>query len=201
MFQPRRGSLDAHLFENRPIGSPPTLFYRIEIPVEPFIFDRKTQRTSVRMDFIEFPCLRGGNCGPRVPISRESGGRVYRRSIYLGHAHNTADTTRIAFGDLNANILTASFDITFDFTLEDGTSEVGVFSISWQIELECDPLSLDALVKEADRTAARGESRNPPLERTAAAVYFICGRASRLCRRGRSTARRYPTHGLANRDA
>ena len=33
---------------------------------------------------------------------------------------------------------------------------------------------------------------NPPLERTAAAVYFTCGRASRVRRRGRSTAIRYP---------
>ena len=32
---------------------------------------------------------------------------------------------------------------------------------------------------------------NPPLERTAAAVYFTCGRASRVRRRGRSTASRY----------
>jgi hypothetical protein len=32
---------------------------------------------------------------------------------------------------------------------------------------------------------------NPPLERTAAAVYFTCGRASRVRRRGRSTALRY----------
>jgi hypothetical protein len=30
------------------------------------------------------------------------------------------------------------------------------------------------------------------LERTAAAVYFTCGRASRVRRRGRSTAFRYP---------
>jgi hypothetical protein len=34
---------------------------------------------------------------------------------------------------------------------------------------------------------------NPPLERTAAAVYFTCGRASRVRRRGRSTASRHPT--------
>src|SRR5262249_16066116 len=33
---------------------------------------------------------------------------------------------------------------------------------------------------------------NPPLERTAAAVYFTCGRASRVRRRDRSTALRYP---------
>src|SRR3954463_6964788 len=33
---------------------------------------------------------------------------------------------------------------------------------------------------------------NTPLERPAAAVYFTCGRASRVRRRGRSTALRYP---------
>lgn len=36
-----------------------------------------------------------------------------------------------------------------------------------------------------------GGRYNPPLERTAAAVYFTCGRASRVRRRGRSTAFRY----------
>src|SRR4051794_25973219 len=36
---------------------------------------------------------------------------------------------------------------------------------------------------------------NPPLEWTAAAVYFSCGRASRVRRRGRSTALRYPFLG------
>jgi uncharacterized protein YtpQ (UPF0354 family) len=36
---------------------------------------------------------------------------------------------------------------------------------------------------------------NPPLERTAAAVYVTCGRASRVRRHGRSTALRYPAMG------
>src|SRR5579884_2315147 len=36
---------------------------------------------------------------------------------------------------------------------------------------------------------------NPPLERTAAAAYFTCGRASRVRRRGRSTALRYTSRG------
>ena len=36
-----------------------------------------------------------------------------------------------------------------------------------------------------------GPPHNPPLERTAAAVYFTCDRASRVRRRGRSTALRY----------
>src|SRR6059058_2322583 len=39
---------------------------------------------------------------------------------------------------------------------------------------------------------------NPPLERTAAAVYFTCGRASRGRRRGRSTAFRYPAMAISD---
>src|SRR5262245_1950647 len=42
------------------------------------------------------------------------------------------------------------------------------------------------------RTLAVRPPDNPPLERTAAAVYFVCGRASRVRRRGRSMALRYP---------
>jgi hypothetical protein len=51
-------------------------------------------------------------------------------------------------------------------------------------------------VPTAAQNAERCRSRrppphNPPLERTAAAVYFTCGRASRVRRRVRSTAFRY----------
>src|SRR6478609_2471631 len=46
-----------------------------------------------------------------------------------------------------------------------------------------------------------GGPYNTPLERTAAAVYFTCGRASRVRRRGRSTALRYAAQTSANRFA
>ena len=42
---------------------------------------------------------------------------------------------------------------------------------------------------------------NPPLERTAAAVYFTCGRASRVRRLGRSTASRYATAAVRSMTA
>src|SRR5262249_26831718 len=44
---------------------------------------------------------------------------------------------------------------------------------------------------EHHRIVAERPRDNPPLERTAAAVYFTRGRASRVRRRGRSTALRY----------
>jgi len=68
MFQPRRGSLDAHLFENRLLdrahrcstGSDPGGTVHIR---------QKDATDKLRMDFIEFPGLRAGTAGPRVPIS------------------------------------------------------------------------------------------------------------------------------------
>src|SRR4051794_27141018 len=51
------------------------------------------------------------------------------------------------------------------------------------------------------RGATRKKRHNPPLERTAAAVYFTCGRASRGRRRGRSTALRYPAESDGHSDA
>jgi hypothetical protein len=51
---------------------------------------------------------------------------------------------------------------------------------------------------EMIRKTCRGSTqRDPPQERTAAAVYFTCGRASRVRRRGRSTALRYRITGTA----
>src|SRR5438874_2326425 len=52
-------------------------------------------------------------------------------------------------------------------------------------------------------SAATRPLNNPPLERTAAAVYFSCGRSSRVRRRGRSAALRYaaeapPMSALSN---
>src|SRR5688500_16956092 len=52
--------------------------------------------------------------------------------------------------------------------------------------MTCAPVLIDA-------PSAVRPPHNPPLERTAAAVYFTCGRASRVRRRGRSTASRYAT--------
>lgn len=156
LFKPRQGTLDAHLFDNPHIGLPLTLFYRIEIPLEPFAFDGETQQTSVRTDFIRFPVSSWRQLAHRefrFPVNPEEG--YIDGSIYLGHAHNPADVTRIAFGDLRKNVLPATLDITFDFTFEGGASELGVFSVSWPVELECNPSALDALMKEADRTAAR----------------------------------------------
>jgi len=156
LFKPRRARLDAHLFDNSRIGLPLTLFYRIDIPLEPLTFDGKTERTSVQMDFIRFAVpswrqLPGREF--RFPVNPEEG--YIEGSIYLAHAHHPADTTRIAFGDLHENVIAASVDITFDFTLESGSSALGVFSVSWPVELECQPEELDALMKEADEMAAR----------------------------------------------
>jgi hypothetical protein len=154
-FKPLPGTLDAHLFSNPHIGLPLTLFYRIDIPLEPFAFDGRTQETAVRTDFIRFPVRDWRQLPNReftFPVNPEEG--YIDGSIYLGRAHNPADVTRIAFGSLDGDILAARVNISFDFTLEGGASELGVFSVNWPLPLRCNPAALDALMKEAAQVAA-----------------------------------------------
>ena len=152
-FKPQRGRLDARLSPD--IGLPRTLWYQIEIPLEPFVFDGDTQQTSVHVGDIGLP-VRSWRQLPgrefRFPVNPEPG--YIDGSVYLAEAHHPAHATRIAFGELRGSVLTAIIDITFDFTFEGGVPEFGVFSVNWPVELDCDPLALDAMTREADRTAA-----------------------------------------------
>lgn len=155
-FKPLPGTLDAHLFENPRIGLPLTLFYHMELPIEPFTFRGEVQRTRVSADMIRFPVRDWRAIVNReftYPVNPKDG--YIDGSIYLGHAHNPADITRIALGALTGDTLAAELDITFDFNYEAGAPDWGVFSVMWPVQLRCDPAALDALMKEADRAGAR----------------------------------------------
>jgi hypothetical protein len=150
---PAAGSITATVFENANIGIPPTLFFEIEIPLRPFTYHGECQDTSVRLDFIDFGVgdwrdLAGREF--RFPVNPEPG--YIDGSIHLGNAHNPADTTRIAFGALaEGNTLSATLDITFDFTQE-GNDDLGIISVTWEgVELAFDPAQLDAVCADARR--------------------------------------------------
>jgi len=74
-------------------------------------------------------------------------------------------------------------------------------SVYAAINLRCDNCrkmgATTCTARRHGRSSAGGTEAmdNPPLERTAGAVYFTGGRASRVRRRGRSTALRYPAEG------
>jgi hypothetical protein len=137
--------LTARIFENRNIALKPTLFFDIEIPVEPFELDGETQETAVRLDFIQFD----------VTDWRRLSGRTFRfppsptpgfidGSLYLANAHNPADVTTIRCGTVENKVLKAEIDIQFDFTYE-GPEEMGVIAVLWPVELALDPSQLDGV--------------------------------------------------------
>jgi len=146
---PTGGQLSARIFENPNIGLPPTLFFDIEISLQPFKFEDELQETSVYLNFIDFgvrdwKMLSGSNFA--FPKNPENG--YIDGSMYLGGAHNPADATRIRFGDLVGNILPASIDIEFDFTYE-GPAELGIIKVTWDVDLELNPQDLDRVMDEA----------------------------------------------------
>ena len=153
-LRPKPGSLTARVFENINIGLPPTLFFDIEIPLEPFEYDGETEETTVRLDFIEFKvgdwrALPGKNFTfPTNPTLGYIDG-----SMYLAGAHNPADVTAIRCRALENDLLRAEVDLRFDFTYE-GPEELGVVAVSWPVELVVDPSQLDAAFAEARRQGA-----------------------------------------------
>ena len=147
---PAQGSLSARVFENENIGLEPTLFFDIQIPLQPFQFKGEEVDTSVALYFI------------RIPVEhdwREIAGQTYDfpvnpadgyidGSVYLDHAHNPADATRLAFGQLETGQISCKVRITFEFTYE-GPEELGTPTVEWDVRLSLDEEQLDRIMAEA----------------------------------------------------
>ncbi|MBX9677767.1 MAG: hypothetical protein K2X38_03305 [Gemmataceae bacterium] len=148
---PQRGTMSAKVFQNPHLRIPPSLFFKIEIPLNPFQFQGETQVTSVRLDFIDFGVFDWKelpNREFRFPKNPEDG--YIDGSMYLGGTHNPADCTRIRFGNLEQKTLPTSLDIEFDFTYE-GPIELGKVAVTWQVDLDVDSAGLDRVIEESRR--------------------------------------------------
>jgi hypothetical protein len=98
-FKPKPGRMYAHIFENPKIVLEPTLFYGIEIPLEPFdsgldYVRNKMVETSFRLESILFPVTdwRMFDRQSFRPARDDVDG-----SIYIGNAHNPVDINLISF--------------------------------------------------------------------------------------------------------
>ncbi len=148
MLKPLHGRLSSHIFENKSLNIAPTVVFDIELPLEKFEFDGEETDTSVRMERIRFKVdgwreLAGREF--RFPVNPESG--YIDGSVYLGAAHNPADVTRIKFGELSGNRLSAEIDIQFDFEYE-GLDELGKPRYTWRVTLDLDPEALDKVASD-----------------------------------------------------
>ena len=148
-LRPATGTLTAKLFENARIGLGLSVFFYIEIPVEPFDYGDSTHRTSLRLDFIELPVrswreLKGREFS--FPTNPDPG--FIDGSLYLDGAHNPADVTLIRFGEPNTDVVPIAIKGSLDFTIE-GPEELGVVALDWTTELTFESQKLDWVFAEA----------------------------------------------------
>ena len=148
-LNPAKGRLGARVFENPHIGLKPTLFYDVELPLEPFVYEGELRRTSVRLDFINLGVIGWRElAGRSFDFPKNPAPGYIDGSIYLGSVHNPVDVGRIHFGQCDGRQLAARIELKLDFEYE-GLVELGVVGASWDIVLEFDPDQLDAAAAEA----------------------------------------------------
>jgi hypothetical protein len=161
---PMKGRLKAMVFDNPHLGILPTLFFSIVIPVRPFVYRGRMQKTEAVLEFINFGVESWTELPQRefaFPVNPEDGfidGSLYLSAGGCG-GHNPADTTGIRFGPLTRkNILPASLDIQFDFTQE-GFGDLGTIDVTWNADLKIAPRELDAVCSEARRRRATRKNK------------------------------------------
>lgn len=148
-LRPAIGHLSARLFENQHIGLPLALFFDMEIPIEPFVFQGEEQKTAVRLNFIQFPVGDWKELIGRefeFPVNPQPG--YIDGSLYLDHVHNPTDVTRLRFGMLEGSNLPVALRGSIDFALE-GPEELGTLSFDWSTRLLLNLRELDQIIAEA----------------------------------------------------
>lgn len=148
-LNPTIGTLTARLFSNEHVGLPLTLFFDIDLPVQPFEFDGEPQETSIRLEFIELPVRDWREIFGRTfrfPINPEPG--YIDGSVYIGNVHNPVDVTQIRFAQASGSRVAIVADICVDFTYE-GPCELGQLRREWATSLDFDESALDQVFRAA----------------------------------------------------
>jgi hypothetical protein len=145
-IKPLRGKLTSNLWENSQIGLPLTLFYSIEIPLEPFdsghtYVDQPTS-TSIVIEWIKFISPSTGQnernwkalAGSEYLISYED--NTGEGSIYLGSEHCQLNSI-IRFLSLNDITFDIELTLAVDFNIEAiNLDSNGQFTIKTQVDYE-----------------------------------------------------------------
>ena len=145
-IKPLRGKLTSNLSENSHIGLPLTLFYSIEIPLEPFdsghtYVDQPTS-TSIVIEWIKFiNTVTGQNernwkdlAGNKYLISYDND--TGEGSIYLGSEHCQFNSL-FRFLSLTDTTFDIELTLAVEFNIEaNNLDENGQFSIKAQVDYE-----------------------------------------------------------------
>jgi hypothetical protein len=119
LIMPKGGEMGAMIFENPHVSISRTIFYNIEIELEDFEIDEDTVRTSIVLDFIKLPIKSIKELQNKIfnfPVNPADG--YIDGSMYLCHAHNPFDVTRMEFGEILDNQIKTTFHYSIDFEFE-----------------------------------------------------------------------------------
>ncbi len=149
---PKKGELQNLYFVSADKSILPRLYYSIKIPVIPFDANGEKQNTLLSLDFITFDTVSDWRelAEKEFAFAQNPKCGYIDSSIYLNHFHNLAYVSRIRFGALKDNILSAELDVQFESVFED-SEEPGKLRSTWNVELEFDPNALDSVVREAKK--------------------------------------------------
>ncbi len=142
ILKPISGTLNALIFENSLINLPTSLFFNIEIPLEPINMAKlwdddedENYETSFRLDGIKLgikSLKELENQTFTFPINPEEG--YIDGSIYLFDVHNIIDVTNITFGEFQNQSIPIKITLRIDFEFE-GTDYATTKYINFETDL------------------------------------------------------------------
>lgn len=147
-FQPEQGYLEPIIFENSSVGIPLGLHYTISFPFAPFDLEGEEVSTELVLDLIDLPVRSWRELAGHAhdfPVYPAEG--CIDGSVYLFHAHNPVNVTRLSFGSIKGLSIPVTIDLSIDFTVE-GDEAYGVPVMQWEAELEITPLKAINRVQE-----------------------------------------------------
>lgn len=142
ILKPLKATINALIFENTFINLPKTLFFQIEIPLEPITMAKlgdenrgENHETSFRLESIKLAIRNIQELENKTftfPINPEEG--FIDGSIYLFDVHNLVDTTQITFGKFKNQKVFIKIKLRIDFEME-GTDYATTKYLDFEIEL------------------------------------------------------------------
>jgi hypothetical protein len=149
----KEGVLNAKIFENSFLGIPKTLFFNIEIPLQPIDLTEITEdlidrnfKTIISLGNIKFviKSLKSlENKTFNFPINPEIG--FIDGSVYLFDVHNIVDVKSITFGEFENQKIPFKTTLRIDLELE-GTGFASTKYVDFETELSLGELSIPSYI-------------------------------------------------------
>jgi hypothetical protein len=149
ILKPSEATLNATIFENSFINLAKTLFFKIEIPLQPIDMAKlceditdKNYQTSIQLDWIQLNIKNLKELENKTftfPLNPEIG--YIDGSVYLFDVHNIVDATRLTFGEFKNQKILLKTTLRIDFELE-GTDYATTKYLDFETELNLGELSI-----------------------------------------------------------